>query len=94
VSFPAFDLAKDLALARGGRGPGDDDDPRTLRRRIALIAWFPGAFLVWLLALSLGSWVVGVVGIIVLVIGLWLFAERGDLILALVRRRLPRTGDR
>ena len=49
MSFPLFDLAKDLAVARSGEGT-ETDDPRILRRRVAGIAWAPGAILVVLLA--------------------------------------------
>jgi len=94
VSFPLFDLAKDLAVARSGEGLDADSDPRVMRRRIAGIAWAPGALLVVLLGGWAGSWVIGIAGIIVLLIGLWLFAERADRISALVRRRLEKSGRR
>jgi hypothetical protein len=87
MSFPLFDLAKDLAVARSGEGA---DDPRVLRRRIAGIAWAPGAILVVLLAAGAHSWVVGIAGIALLLIGLWLFAERADQLVALARRSLRR----
>jgi hypothetical protein len=89
MSFPLFDLAKDLAVARSGEG-ADADDPRVLRRRIAGIAWAPGAILVVLLAAWSSSWLIGVAGIALLLIGLWLFAERADQVVALARRSLRR----
>ena len=60
MSFPLFDLAKDLAVARSGEGADADADPRVMRRRIAGIAWAPGAILVVLLAAWSGSWLIGV----------------------------------
>ena len=89
MSFPLFDLAKDLAVARSGEGT-DGDDSRVLRRRIAGIAWAPGAILIVLLAAWSSSWLVGVAGITMLLIGLWLFAERADQVVALARRNLRR----
>jgi hypothetical protein len=93
MSFPLFDLAKDLAVARSGEG-GDADDSRVLRRRIAGIAWAPGAILVVLLAAWAHSWLIGIAGIALLLIGLWLFAERADQVVALARRSLRRTQTR
>jgi hypothetical protein len=87
MSFPLFDLAKDLAVARSGEG---GDDARVLRRRIAGIAWAPGAILVVLLAAWSSSWLIGLAGIALLLIGLWLFAERADQVVALARRSLRR----
>jgi hypothetical protein len=52
-------------------------EARTLRRRLAAIMWVPGAAG----ALALGGWsgsvIVGVAAFVVLVAGLWLFAEGG-----------------
>lgn len=90
MSFPLFDLAKDLAVARSGEGADADSDPRIMRRRIAGIVWAPGAILVVLLAAWSRSWQIGVAGIALLLIGLWLFAERGTQLLALARRNLQR----
>lgn len=90
MSFPLFDLAKDLAVARSGEGADADADPRFLRRRIAGIAWAPGAILIVFLAAWSGSWLIGIAGIALLLIGLWLFAERADQLVALARRSLRR----
>jgi hypothetical protein len=90
VSFPLFDLAKDLAVARSGEGPDGGADDRLLRRRIAGIAWAPGAILVVFLAAWSRSWLVGIAGIVLLLIGLWLFAERADQVVALARRNFSR----
>lgn len=89
MSFPLFDLAKDLAVARSGEG-ADADDSRVMRRRIAGIAWAPGAILVVLLAAWSSSWLIGAAGIALLLIGLLLFAERADQVVALARRSLSR----
>jgi len=93
MSFPLFDLAKDLAVARSGEGT-EADDPRVLRRRIAGIAWAPGAILVVLLAAWSKSWLIGIAGIALLLIGLWLFAERAEQTAALARRIVRRNSAR
>jgi hypothetical protein len=90
MSFPLFDLAKDLAVARSGEGAAGEADPRLLRRRIAGVVWAPGAILVVLLAAWSRSWLVGIAGIVLLLIGLWLFAERADQVVALARRSFSR----
>jgi hypothetical protein len=84
MSFPLFDLYKDLAVAQSSPGPPDDStkadevEARTLRRRLAAILWVPGAFG----ALALGGWsgsaIVGIAAFAALIACLWLFAERGD----------------
>jgi len=89
MSFPLFDLAKDLAIARSGEGT-EADDPPVLRRRIAGIAWAPGAILVVLLAAWSKSWLIGIAGIALLLVGLWLFAERAEQTAALARRIVRR----
>jgi ABC-type nickel/cobalt efflux system permease component RcnA len=93
MSFPLFDLAKDLAVARSGEST-EADDPRVLRRRIAGIAWAPGAILVVLLAAWSKSWLIGIAGIALLLIGLWLFAERAEQTAALARRIVRRNSAR
>jgi hypothetical protein len=86
-----LDVAPDLAVARGG-GPVETDpmelvEGRTLRRRIAALVWIPAT----VGALALGAWtesaVVGLVGFALLIAALWVFAERGDRIVAWTRRR-------
>ena len=93
MSFPLFDLAKDLAVARSGEG-AEADDPRVLRRRIAGIAWAPGAILVVFLAAWSKSWLIAIAGIALLLIGLWLFAERAEQMAALARRIVRRDSAR
>jgi ABC-type nickel/cobalt efflux system permease component RcnA len=88
MSFPLFDLAKDLAVARSGEDA--DADSRIMRRRIAGIAWAPGAILVVFLAAWSQSWLIGIAGIALLLIGLWLFAERATQLVALARRSFQR----
>jgi uncharacterized membrane protein len=60
---------------------------RTLRRRIAALLLIPTAAGVVGLASWAGSWIVGVVGIAALILGLWVFADHSDRILARIRKR-------
>jgi hypothetical protein len=91
MSNDLWDLAGDLAVARGGgrirTDPMELVEGRVLRRRIAALLWIPGAAGVVGLASWAGTWIVGVVGIVVLVVLLWLFAEYSDRILARFRKR-------
>jgi hypothetical protein len=91
MSFPLWDLAQDLAVARGG-GPVKTDpmdvlEARTLRRRLAALAWIPGAGGVLFLAGWTHSWIVGLGGFAVLLVALWLFAERPAWVRRWVHRR-------
>ena len=92
MSFPLFDLYKDLAVAQSSPGPPDDPtkadevEARTLRRRIAAIVWVPGAGGVLFLAGWANSAVLGVAGFALLLGVLWLFAERGDRVRGWFRR--------
>ena len=95
MSFPLWDLAKDVAVARGGGvgfDPMEQVEGRTMRRRLAAIGWIPGAGA----ALALGgwthSWLVGLIAFVVLLTAMWLFAERGDRIWARIRRPSAGTG--
>jgi hypothetical protein len=84
MSFNLWDFAEALVVAR--RFAETDTDPakidateaRTMRRRLAGIAWLPGAGLMLLLGGATNSALVGVAGFVVLLVALWLFAERGD----------------
>ena len=95
MSYQFVDLVKDLAVAQAG--PATDPDPvkaeaneaRTFRRRIAGLMWIPGAMAVLFLAGWANSAVLGVAGFVLLLVGLWLFAERGDRIAARMRRQTP-----
>jgi hypothetical protein len=95
MGFQFVDLVKDLAVAQAG--PGTDPDAakaeaiedRTLRRRIAGLAWIPGAMSVLFLAGWANSVIVGVAGFVILFVALWQYAERGDRITALIRSRRP-----
>jgi hypothetical protein len=93
MSYPLWDLAGDLAVAQAQPATpidpalADATEARTLRRRIAALLWIPGGAGV----LYLGGWtrsgIVGVAGFVLLLVGLWLYAERGDWIADALRRR-------
>ena len=94
MAWPLWDLAGDLAVARGG-GPVETDpmrriDSRYLRRRIVAVLWIPLAFGAIALGSGLDSWVTGLVAFAAVAVALWLVAERGDLLWAVIRGR--RTG--
>ena len=91
MAWPLWDLAGDLAVARGG-GPVETDpmrriDARYLRRRIAAALWIPFAFGAVALGSVLHSWVAGTLAFAAVVVVLWLVAERGDRLWSLIRRR-------
>jgi hypothetical protein len=91
MSNDLWDLAGDLAVARGGgrirTDPMELVEGRVLRRRIAALLWIPGAAGVVGLASWAGAWIVGVVGIAALIVALWLFADHSDRLLARLRKR-------
>ena len=95
MSFQFLDAVKALAVAQAG--PGADPDPhkaeameaRTYRRRIAGLLWIPSATGVLFLAGWTNSAGVGVAGFVLVLVGLWLFAERGDRVAAWARRTRP-----
>ena len=84
MSVPFADLMKDLALARGNSDP----DARAMRRRIAIMVYPLGGGAVLWLAGWVQSVVVGLAGFGLLLVALWLFAERGDRIYAGLRRQI------
>jgi len=91
MSFPLWDLAGDLAIARGG-GPVKTDpmdlvDSKSLRRRISALLWIPGAALAIAVGSGTGVWLLTVPTFGALFVGLWLFAERGDRIWSRIRGR-------
>ena len=91
MAWPLWDLAGDLAVARGG-GPVETDsmrriDARYLRRRIVAALWIPLAFGAVALGSELHSWVAGTLAFAAVVVVLWLVAERGDRLWSLIRRR-------
>ena len=91
MAWPLWDLAGDLAVARGG-GPVETDptrriDARYLRRRIVAALWIPFAFGAVALGSELHSWVAGTLAFTAVVVVLWLVAERGDRLWSLIRRR-------
>ena len=91
MSFPLWDLAQDLAVARGGGAVKTDPmeliESRTLRRRIAALAWIPSAGGMLALAAWTQSWMVGVLGFTLLLVALWLYAERPAGLRHLIRNR-------
>jgi hypothetical protein len=91
MSFSLWDLAGDLAIARGGgpvkTDPMDRPDPRSLRRRVAALLWIPGAFGAIAVGSGTGWWPLGGAAFIVLIAGLWLFAEGTGGIRRVLRRR-------
>ena len=93
MSFPLFDLYKDLAVAQASSGPPDDAtkadevEARLFRRRIAGLLWIPCLAGIVFLAGWANSAALAVVSSVLLLVGLWLFAERGDRIAAWIRRR-------
>ena len=96
MSYPFGDLVKDLAVAQAG--PGTDPDPvkaqaieaRTFRRRLAGFLWIPCLAGIVFLATKTDSATVGIAGVVLVLAGLWLFAERGDRIAAWIRRALAK----
>ena len=95
MGYQFVDLVKDLAVAQAG--PGTDPDPvkaeameaGTFRRRLAGLMWIPGIVGILFLAGGANSTILGVAGFGVLLVGLWLFAERGDRIAGWLRRTPP-----
>ncbi len=91
MSFPLWDLAGDLAIARGGgpvkTDPMDRPDPRSLRRRVAALLWIPGAAIAIAVGSGTGVWLLSIPAFLVLFAGLWLFAERGDRLWSRIRGR-------
>lgn len=81
---PLSEFLINLGLVRGALGSARD--ARFMRGRIALIAMYLGTAIVLLLAMRTKSWIVGVVGMTLLLVGLWLFAARSGQAAALARR--------
>ena len=82
MSFPLWDLAQDLAVARGGNkvetDPMERMEGRNLRRRLAALAWIPLAGGALVLASLANNTIVTIALFGALLVGLWLFAERWD----------------
>jgi hypothetical protein len=95
MSLQFVEAVKDLAVAQAGMGVDPDpvkaeaNEARTFRRRLAGLMWIPGLMAVLFLAGWANSVVVGVAGIVLLLVGLWTFAEWGDRVRARMRRRAP-----
>ena len=92
MSYQFIQAVLDYAVAQAS--PGTDPDPvkaeameaRVFRRRIAGLMWIPGAVGVLFLAGWANSAALGVAGFVLLLVGLWLFAERGDRVRGWLRR--------
>jgi hypothetical protein len=97
MSYQFIEAVKALAVAQAG--PGTDPDPvkaeameaRVFRRRVAGLMWIPGAVAILYLAGWANSAALGAAGFVLLLVGLWLFAERGERIAAWIRRPRPAT---
>jgi len=91
-SGPGLDLIKDLAIVQPSRGAKIDPalaeaaEALTFRRRIAAVSWLPGLAIVLTLAGWSGSAIVGLALLVILLVGLFVYAERGDRLVALLRR--------
>jgi hypothetical protein len=95
MGYQFVDVVKDLAVAQAG--PGTDPDPvraealeaRVFRRRVAGFLWIPSLAGIVFLASWANSAAAGVFAVVLVLVGLWLFAERGDRIAARARRGRP-----
>ena len=90
MSFPLWDLAQDLAIARGGNGPDAEADTRFLKGRIAGVLWMPGAAGSIFLGGLTGSFLVGALTFVATVAALATFVIGPRNIAAFVRRRFAR----
>ncbi len=87
MSFPLWDLAQDLAIARGGNGPDAGADTRFLKGRIAGVLWMPGAAGSIFLGALTGSYLVGLLAFVAVVLGLAIFVIGPRNLIAVIRRR-------
>ena len=90
MSFPLWDLAQDLAIARGGNGPDAKADTRFLKGRIAAVLWVPGAAGSIFLGVLSGSYLVGLLAFVAVVVGLATFVIGPRTIATFVRRRFAK----
>ena len=91
MGYFLWDLAGDLAVARGG-GPVKTDpmelvESKFLRRRISALLWIPGGAAAVALGSGTGVWFLCIPAFLSLGVGLWLFAEGAGGIRARLRRR-------
>lgn len=93
MGYPLWDLAGDLAVARGGNGVKTDPMERpssaSLRRRVAAVVWIPAAFGAAAIGSGFGSWIAGVAALVVFTAVLAVVSERGDVVWARIRRSRP-----
>ena len=90
MSFPLWDLAQDLAIARGGNGSDAEADTRFLKGRIAGVLWVPGAAGSIFLGVLTGSYLVGLLAFVAVVLGLATFVIGPRTIATFVRRRFAK----
>jgi hypothetical protein len=89
---PGLDLFKDLAIVQPSGGAQIDparaeaSEALAFRRRIAAVSWLPGLAIVLTLAAWSGSAAFGVALLVLLLVGLFVYAERGDRLAARIRR--------
>jgi hypothetical protein len=80
--MPSWDhivsATQDLVFFRGVSADGSESSAKYSRRRIAATIWIPGLPVSLLLGAWTQSWEIALGAIVVLVIGLVVFAERGD----------------
>jgi len=60
---------------------------KSLRRRISALLWIPGGASAVAVGSGTGVWLLTIPAFVVLFVGLWLFAERGDRIWSRLRKR-------
>lgn len=86
MGYPLWDMVGDLAMARGLRGEQVDSDSRYLRGRVAAVIWIPGLAAALMLGGLTGSWVVGVMVIVLTLVAMTLIAFGPRRVVARLRR--------
>ncbi len=91
MSFPLWELAKDLAMARSGAGPDGEIPRESMRGRLAALLAIPGMVVCLVAGELADSWIVGVSSLVVLVAALALLVLGPSRIGALAKalRRRP-----
>lgn len=81
MSFPLWDLAKDIAVARGGKAvktdPMDRPSSWSMRTRVAAMLSIPGMAVAAAVGSWFDNWVAGLAALIVVGAALWFYAARG-----------------
>ena len=83
---PLVESMIDMGFARGAINAKSDD--RFVRGRVAMLLWLPSLIGMVMLAVWLQAPLLLAVGIPVLLVGLWVYAERREQVAAFVRRRI------